>query len=197
MNLSPPTVRPARALAGSAVAAVLSLSALLPGLAHAQVASPPSVPAAIQVPPGNVLFLLGHATGTQNYACQPSSSAPAGYEWTLVAPAATLVDDEGTPIIAHFAGPSWQAGDGSTVVGARVDGETVSPSAIPWLLLRATSTSPGPDGGDGLTAATYVQRVNTTGGLAPAVGCDATTAGAAAEVPYTSDYYFFKAADAD
>src|SRR5262249_20085902 len=106
MKPSPPTVRPARALAGSAVAPVLRPSALLPGLAHAQVASPPSAPAAIQVPPGNVLFLLGHATGTQNYACQPSSSAPAGYEWTLVAPAATLVDDEGTPILAHFAGPS-------------------------------------------------------------------------------------------
>ena len=62
MKLSPPTVRPARALAGSAGAAVLGLSALLPGLAHAQVASPPSVPAAVQVPPGNVRFLLGHTS---------------------------------------------------------------------------------------------------------------------------------------
>jgi hypothetical protein len=197
MKLSPPNLGLARALAGSAVAAALSLSALLPGLAHAQAASPPGVPAAIQVPPGNVLFLLGHATGTQNYACQPSSSAPAGYEWTLVAPAATLIDDDGTAIITHFAGPTWQASDGSTVVGARVDGATVSPDAIQWLLLRAASTSPGPDGGDGLAAATYVQRVNTTGGVAPAGGCDATTDGAAAQVPYTSDYYFYKAADAD
>jgi plastocyanin len=196
MKLSPPTVRPARALAGSAVAAVLRLSALLPGLAHAQVASPPRVPAAVQVPPGNVLFLLGHATGTQDYACQPSSSAPAGYAWTLVAPAAMLVDDKGAPILTHFAGPTWQAPDGSAAVGAREDGVTVSPSAIDWLLLRATVATAGPDGGGQLAATTYVQRVNTTGGLAPAGGCDATTIGAAAAVPYTADYYFYQPGEA-
>jgi plastocyanin len=196
MKRSPPTVRPARALAGSAVAAVLSLSALLPGLAHAQVASPPSVPAAVQVPPGNVRFLLGHATGTQDYACQPSSRAPAGYAWTFVAPAATLVDDNGAPILTHFAGPTWQAPDGSAAVGAREDGVTVSPSAIDWLLLRATSATPGPDGGGQLAATSYVQRVNTTGGLAPAGGCDATTIGAAAEVPYTADYYLYQPGEA-
>jgi hypothetical protein len=96
----------------------------------------------------------------------------------------------GKPIMTHGTGPSWQARGGSTVVGARVDGVTVSPSAVPWLLLRATSTTPGPDGGDRLTDTTYIQRVNTTGGLAPASGCDATSVGATANVPYTADYYF-------
>jgi len=107
-----------------------------------------------------------------------------------VAPAATLFDDRGAPITTHFAGPTWQANDGSKVVGARVAGADVS-GAIPWLLLRAASTTPGPGGGDRLTATTYIQRVNTTGGLAPAGGCDATTVGAAANVPYTADYYFY------
>ena len=78
-------------------------------------------------------------------------------------------------------------------MGARVDGVTVSADAIPWLLVRATSTASGPDGGDRLTATTYIQRVNTTGGLAPKTGCNASAVGDTTEVPYTSDYYFYKA----
>jgi hypothetical protein len=184
-----PIARLARALAKSTVAAAIALPALLPALTYAdQPPAPPSVPEVIQVPDGNEPFLVGHATGTQNYTCQAS---PAGYAWTLVAPAATLVDDNGEQITTHFAGPTWQAQDGSTVVGARVNGATVSPSAIDWLLLRAVSTSVGPDGGDRLAATTYIQRVNTSGGLAPETGCDASMGGAAANVPYTADYYFY------
>jgi hypothetical protein len=183
-------VPPGRTLARYAIAAALALPALLPGLAYADPSPrPPSVPAPIQVPAGNDPFLLGHASGTQRYMCQPSSS---GYAWTFVAPSATLVDDKDKPITTHFAGPTWQARDGSAVVGARVEGVTVSTSAIPWLLLRATSTTTGPDGGDRLTGTTYIQRVNTTGGLAPVSGCDATTAGTTTDVPYTSDYYFYR-----
>jgi hypothetical protein len=174
--------------------AALALLALMPGLAYAAKPSPPSVPAAIQVPAGNVPFLLGHATGTQNYTCQQSST---GFAWTLVAPSATLVDDQGKQIMTHYAGPTWQAKDGSKVVGARVDGVTVSPSAIQWLLLRATSTTPGPDGGDRLTGTTFIQRVNTTSGVAPTSGCDAANVGAARSVSYTSDYFFYKAVGSD
>jgi hypothetical protein len=99
--------------------------------------------------------------------------------------------------MTHFAGPTWQAKDGSTVVGARVDGVTVSASAIPWLLLRATPTTTGSDGGDRLMATTYIQRVNTTGGLAPTSGCDAANLGDARNVPYTADYYFYRAAGSE
>ena len=171
----------------------LALLALMPGLAHAAKPSPPSVPSTIQVPAGNVPFLLGHATGTQNYTCQQT---PTGITWTLVAPSATLVDDEGKQLMTHFGGPTWQAKDGSKVVGARVDGVPGSPGAIAWLLLSATST-PGPDGGDRLVGTTFIQRVNTTGGLAPTGGCDASSVGAARNVPYTSDYYFYRAAGSD
>ena len=188
------TARLARRLAGNAIAAALALAALLPGPAHAAVLPPPGVPDAIKVPAGNVPFLLGHATGTQNYTCKPSST---GYAWTFTGPAATLVDDDGKQIITHFAvptGPTWQAIDGSSVVGARVAGVTVSPSDIPWLLLSAkSSTPPSGPGGIRLMVTTYIQRVNTTGGVAPMSGCDASTAGAVAKVPYTADYYFYKA----
>lgn len=111
---------------------------------------------------------------------------------------ADLFGDNGQLIITHFAGPTWQAKDGSNVVGQRVngvtvDGVTVDATAIPWLLLSAKSTAAGPDG-DRLVNTSYIQRVNTTGGLAPAATeCTTATAGKVAEVPYTADYYFWKA----
>jgi hypothetical protein len=149
---------------------------------------PPVVPSKIQVADGNKVFLVGHAVGVQIYSCNATSN---GFVWGFVAPRANLYDDHGKLIITHFAGPTWQAKDGSRVVGRLVDSITVDPTAIPWLLLSA-STTPGPDG-DRLVATTYVQRIATTGGLAPpAAECNPTTAGAVAEVPYTADYYFWK-----
>jgi hypothetical protein len=77
-------------------------------------------------------------------------------------------------------------------VAARVDGATVDPTAVPWLLLRKTTSSAG-NHGHKLEPTTYIQRVATTGGLAPTTGCDPATVGTQAEVPYTADYYFWKA----
>jgi hypothetical protein len=109
-------------------------------------------------------------------------------------PRANLYDDHGKLIITHFAGPTWQAMDGSRAVGQVVDFVTVDPTAIPWVLLSASTTA-GPDG-DRLVATTFIQRIATTGGLAPpAADCNATTAGTVAEVPYTADYYFWKHTD--
>jgi hypothetical protein len=92
--------------------------------------------------------------------------------------------------MTHFAGPTWQARDGSAVVAARFAGVPGSEGAIEWLLLETRSTTPGPDG-DRLTRTSYIQRVNTKGGVAPDSGCDATTVGAPASVPYTADYVFY------
>jgi hypothetical protein len=184
-----------RKLARGAVALGMALAVVLPGPAHAQDVTPPTVPANLQVPAGNEAFLVGHARGTQNYACQLNTTSGT-YVWTFVAPSATLYDDAGNQIATHYAGPTWQANDGSTVVGKKLQsadsplGKTV---AIPWLLLSALSTTTGPDGGNTLTDTTYIQRVNTTGGVAPASGCDATTVGATADVSYTADYYFYVA----
>jgi hypothetical protein len=149
----------------------------------------PVVPSRIEVPDGNKVFLVGHGVGVQIYSCNATSS---GFGWGFVAPRANLFDDHGKLIITHFGGPTWQATDGSRVVGRLVDSVTVDPTAIPWLLLSAASTAAGPDS-DRLVATTYIQRVATTGGLAPpAAECNATTAGTVAEVPYTADYYFWK-----
>jgi hypothetical protein len=150
---------------------------------------PPDVPPEIQVPAGNQLFLVAHAVGTQNYTCNGSGT------WSAAVPAADLFDKHGKKIGTHFAGPTWQYKDGSSVLGVKLAGVFVPPPpapavAIQWLLVQKVSTTAGPDGGDRLTGTTYIQRLHTTGGLAPAGAC---VAGATASVPYTADYYFYRA----
>jgi hypothetical protein len=137
-------------------------------------------------PPGPAIELLGE--GVQIYAC---TVTPEGAAWKLKAPEATLRDQSGRIAGRHFAGPAWQANDGSTVVGSPV---VVSPSAdpgsIPWLVLSATQHT-----GAGLFAAVaYITRTRTVGGTAPGSGCDSTDQGAEAKVPYSAVYTFFTAA---
>lgn len=186
MNTTPTTpsfVRARRWLAATIMVAGLAASWTLAEITHAG-PPPPSVPGEIAVEEGNKVFLVGHASGVQIYTCN-------GTAWSAAIPRAELRDDRGNVIISHYGGPTWEARDGSKVVGQRVDGVPVA-TAIPWLLLKAASTSDGPDG-DRLTGTTFIQRVNTTGGLVPPAGnCNVGTAGTVAEIPYTADYYFWK-----
>ena len=178
-------VHPHRLLVG-----VLAALAVWPAAQTAQAApAPPAVPDRIVVEEGHKPVLVGHAVGVQIYTCNP---VPGGFAWGPSTPRADLFDDHGKKIIHHYGGPSWQAKDASTVVARRVDGVTVDPQAIPWLLLVATSTTAGPDG-DRIAGTTFIQRIATTGGLPPASGlCSALTTGTSLEVPYTADYVFWK-----
>jgi hypothetical protein len=171
-------------------AGLVALTAVLaaPHAAHAKQVTP-GVPTELQVPEGNSLFLVGHAVGVQIYGCSVTAS---GTSWTLLAPRAELYGDNGRLVATHFAGPTWEAVDGSRVVGKKEAAVTVDPTAVAWLKLSAASTAAGADG-DRLAQTTFVQRLNTTGGLPPAaLACDATTVGAQAETPYTADYYFWR-----
>ena len=161
--------------------AAIAVSGALASTATARPATPPTVPTDIRVPAGNQLFDVGHALGVQIYSCN-------GTTWSFVAPRANLFDDQGKLIITHFAGPTWQAKDGSMVVGHAEASVSVDPTAIPGVRLSAASTTPGQ-----LGSTTNIQRIATTGGhVPPAADCNATTAGTVAEVPYTADYYFWK-----
>jgi len=171
---------------------------------------PPPVPTGIEVPEGNKLFFVGHAFGTQNYICLPSATAPAGVAWTPVGPQANLFDRHDRQITTHFLSPNpdeggiaratWQHSDDTSAVWAKAivtssDAAYVAPGAIPWLRLEVVGDARGPHGGRTLTPATWIQRLNTTGGMAPATGCSATgNVGARAFVPYTADYFFYKKA---
>jgi hypothetical protein len=188
------TIYLSRVLLTGTAALAVAAGLALPQQVHADTVVPPTVPPDLQVPQGNKAFLVGHAVGTQNYAC----TAPGA--WSFVGPQATLNGDNGQPVATHFAvpgshppAPEWQATDGSTAVGRQLAAVTISTTAIPWLLLRAASTNMGAAGGNRLSGATYIQRVSTAGGLAPSTPC---ITGNTAHVPYTADYYFYLAATA-
>ena len=162
--------------------AAVAVSGALASTAAARPTAPPNVPTDIRVPAGNQLFDVGHALGVQIYSCN-------GTAWTFVAPRAALVTDR-LQFIHHFAGPTWQHQDGSSVVGQLAKPPaTVDPKSIPWLLLSAKSTTAGRFG-DHLTKTTFIQRLNTRGGVAPAGTC---AAGAQTAVRYSADYAFWVA----
>lgn len=116
-----------------------------------------------------------------------------GTAWVFVEPAATLFANSRYQgeVGTHYVGPTWESNSGSKVVGARVPGTGCSPdsSAIPWLLLKKVTTE-----GPGIfNAVTYIQRVNTTGGTPPTA--PGSFIGEVTEVPYTAEYYFYRARD--
>ena len=170
------------------IAAVVAVAAAAPAAAIAGPVAP-DVPGEIAVTGAHKPYLIAHAEGVQIYAC---TAVADGHAWRLLAPRATLTAENGKPLGSHSGGPTWQALDGSTVVGRRETGVSVDPTAVDWLRLKADSTTAGPDG-DRLTATSYIQRINTVGGLAPAAAdCTADTVSQQREVPYSADYVFFK-----
>jgi hypothetical protein len=144
--------------------------------------------------PDSKLFLVVHAIGVQKYTCQASGT------WLFTDPEATLYKTTGVPkpIGTHFfnfatSRPVWQLKDGSSVEARAFASMSGGPGNIAWLLLQAVVTTAGPDG-DRLTSTTWVQRLNTSGGVAPAETC---SPGDRIRVPYSTDYFFWRAAGGD
>ena len=190
--------------------------------APAQTITPPTTSTAITPPAGNSAFLLGHGVGTQGYVCLPKGT---GASWTVnnARPQATLfasVFGQDVQIITHFLSPdtnpnqfapnplpfgsaTWQNSFDSSVVWASAvqaiaagsDPSCPNTGAIACLLLVSIGSQAGPTGDKLLTKTTFIQRLNTKGGSAPAddAGCSATTdVGHQLLVPYSADYYFFR-----
>jgi hypothetical protein len=158
----------------------LAALALLPDLAFPQ---SQDVPPSLAPQQGAILSGRYAANGVQIYVCHAKGAAN---EWAFKAPEAKLVDAEGRPFAKHYAGPSWEAADGSKAVGKVLANEPAPKAgAIPWLLLSAESSASG-----ALSGVRFVQRVNTSGGVAPSGACP--TVGAEQRVDYTADYIFYK-----
>ena len=173
----------------------------------------PDVPADLVVPEGNEPFLVGQAIGTQNYICMPAATVT-GVAWKFLGPQATLFlpthGGHTQQITTHFlsanpeesgtARATWQHSFDSSRVWAFADrvytnADYVAPGAIPWLRLVKAGKEFGPDGGSILAQTTFIQRVNTSGGVAPATGCtQVSQIGVMVLVPYTTDYYFYREA---
>jgi len=181
----------------------------------------PTTPDAITPPPGTSAFLLGHGVGTQGYVCLPNGTG--GASWTVngARPEATLFTNifgEAVQIITHFLSPvvnpndvgpkpprfgdvTWQSSFDSSRVWAQKKNFTPAGSdascpnggSIDCLLLQVIGSDEGPAGGKSLTKTTFIQRLNTKGGSAPAAGCFVPgDVGKQTLVGYSADYFFFR-----
>jgi hypothetical protein len=148
----------------------------------------PSVPRAIAVPGGYKVELVLRASGVQIYRCQPAVQPATGYVWMFKAPEATLFNRDGTVAGRHYAGPSWEATDGSKAVGTLV-AQAAAPdgNSIPLLLMSASVTQRGAT----FEKVDFVQRLHTEGGAAPATGCTSEATNSEVRVRYAADYYFY------
>ena len=149
----------------------------------------PELPAqcgSIAAPEGNKLSFHVYARGVQVYKWNIITQT-----WDFVAPVASLFAEENFygEVGSHYVGPHWESKSGRKVKGERVQGTgcTPDPTAIEWLLLRGKETS---DGGI-FKDTSFIQRVNTTGGLRPTL--PGSFANELKEVPYTAEYYFYRA----
>jgi Protein of unknown function (DUF3455) len=160
-------------------------SAEKPGAAIASNAASLADTSDLAPPDGNELEFGLRGVGVQIYTC---TEAATGSAWVFTAPEADLFDRHGTKVGKHYAGPTWESNDGSKVVGAKLAAATPDPTSIPWLLLKGASHA----GHGRMDEVTFLQRLSTSGGNAPATGCDATNVGSVARVPYTASYCFFE-----
>jgi hypothetical protein len=138
-----------------------------------------------------------------------------GFAWTQFGPQATLFKDNGKQSLTHFLSPNpvegglaratWQDSKDTSAIWAFATPATtstdlafVAPGAIPWLRLEVVGAEEGLTGGDNLMATTFIQRLNTSGGVAPSSGCAASTDISKKKlVPYTADYFFYEPTQSD
>jgi len=171
------------------LAALASATLLAACASTAPKPTPPTVviPASLAAPGGESLVRTLWADGVQVYECRKAADASFP-DWVFVAPEARLSDANGTLVGRHYAGPTWEAQDGSQVVGsvkAKVD--SPDPHSIAWLMLQTHSTGkPG-----AFAKVTTIQRVATQGGIAPTTGCGTATIGKQERVHYTAQYALY------
>ena len=148
------------------------------------------LPAAVQVPAGNRVAMEVVGAGDITYECKAKANMPSEYEWVFVGPDAKLMDRSGKQIGRYFGPPAtWENMDGSKITATQI---AVSPAAagnIPNQLVKANPAM----GNGAMTGVTYIQRVATKGGVAPAMPCAAMNMGAKQVVKYQADYIFYKA----
>jgi hypothetical protein len=138
----------------------------------------------IRVPDGQEAALRLAARGVQIFRCEPAEGT---YRWRFRQPEAELVDAEGRVVGRHGAGFSFEHRDGSRLLGTVLAHDAADAATdLPWLLLSVRSYGRGEFGG-----MSYVQRVNTRGGMPPPA-CGATEAGRLLRVDFRADFVFYR-----
>ena len=146
------------------------------------------VPAPVQVPAGQKAAMTWTGTGELTYECRVKADNASAFEWVFVGPDAKLTDAKTKAAMGkYYGGPTWETSDGSKITGKQVAVAPASAGNIPFQLVK---TEPG---SGALKDVTYIQRVNTKGGVAPSDPCTASNKDAKKTVPYSADYVFYKA----
>jgi len=148
-----------------------------------------SLPEPVRVPAGHTAKLEALGIGEITYECRANKDAAGQYAWAFVTPVATLYDMKKQPIGKYYGGPTWEAKDGSKVTGKQVAvAPAMQPASIPLQLVKADPAI----GNGAMTGVTFIQRLETKDGVAPAAPCTAATQGTTQKVAYQAKYVFYK-----
>ena len=124
------------------------------------------------------------ATGVQIFRCEPDKD---GFHWVFRLPEAELRDARRQVVAHHGANYSFEHVDGSRLIGTIVGYDSApSDDSVHWLLLRTQSYGQGE-----FEKVTYVQRVDTSGGMPPAQ-CAADQANQILRVPFSAKFIFYR-----
>ena len=149
----------------------------------------PEVPTAIAVPAGHQVVMTALGAGDLSYECRAKAAVAGEHEWVFVGPTAVLYDSSRAPVGKYYAGPTWESNDGSKVTGKQLAVSPGMAGAIPLQLVQANPAT----GSGAMSGVTYIQRINTQGGVAPKDSCNAGAIGTKQTVKYQADYVFYKA----
>ena len=170
----------------SALLVTASLAACATSPAPQQVDNA-ALPAAVRAPAGDMQKLWTRGVGEITYECRAKKDVADQFEWAFVGPVATLYDARKGVVGKYYAGPTWEAGDGSKVTGKQVAVAPATPGSIALQLVKADATT----GGGAMQGVSHIQRLNTRGGVAPAAACGVASVGQRQQVPYEADYVFY------
>ncbi len=180
-------------LTASAVSAFLVACASTPMPAPAPMVKmydQSALPEAVKVAAGNKVTLETVGVGDITYECRDKKDAAGQYEWVFVGPEAALNDRSGKKLGRYYGPPAtWESMDGSKITGSQVAVSPAGAGNIPLQLVKANPAM----GSGAMTGVTFIQRVATKGGVAPAMSCDAGSKGKKEVVKYQADYIFYKA----
>jgi len=150
-----------------------------------------ALPNAVKVPAGHKVALETVGVGQITYECRANANASGAFEWVFVGPQADLSSRAGARLGTYYGPPAtWASSDGSAITGAQVAVAPAAAGSIPLQLVKANPAN----GAGTMMGVTYIQRVATMGGVAPAAACDGATVGRKEVVRYQADYIFWKAA---
>jgi hypothetical protein len=167
-----------------------ALASLFAAGASAQAFDQSALPDAVKVPAGNKVAMETVGVGEITYECRDKKDAAGQFEWVFVGPDAALNDRSGKKVGKYFGPPAtWESMDGSKVTATQVAVAPAGTGNIPLQLVKANPAT----GNGAMSGVTFIQRVATKGGVAPAAACDAASKGKKEIVKYQADYIIYKA----